>query len=172
MCGHAGRTFKFEEAAVSRKREVPFFNYPALYAGKRDQYLTALDDALGRGAYIMQKDLRRFEKNLASYLGVRHVLGTADGTMALLMGLLAIGIEPGDEVIVPTHTFVASASAVHHAGGVPVLVDCGEDHLMDVAAVRSAVSSRTRSGFEASNFILLSLLSHEIDGRLSPPVIR
>jgi dTDP-4-amino-4,6-dideoxygalactose transaminase len=53
-------------------------------------------------------------------------------------------LQPGDEVIVPSHTFVASAAAIHHAGGVPVLVDCGPDHLIDPASVLRSLTSRTR----------------------------
>jgi dTDP-4-amino-4,6-dideoxygalactose transaminase len=92
----------------------------------------------------MQRDLEDFEKALASYLQVRHVIGTADGTVALLGGLIASGVKPGDEVIVPSHTFVASAAAIHHAGAKPVLVECGRDHLIDPQSAARAVTRRTR----------------------------
>jgi len=124
---------------------IPFFNYPALF----NQDDAALSDVvlgvLRRGAYIMQRDLDEFENMLAGYLGVRHAIGVADGTMAIHFGLLAAGIGAGDEVIMPSHTFVATAAAVVHTGATPVLVDCGPDHLIDAQSVRRAISSRTKA---------------------------
>ncbi|MGA3156494.1 MAG: DegT/DnrJ/EryC1/StrS family aminotransferase [Steroidobacteraceae bacterium] len=125
-------------------RTIPFFNYPALFAQEELELMPLIHDVLRRGAYIMQKDLLQFEANLAAYLGVRHVIGVADGTVALMMGLRAAGIGAGDEVIVPSHTFVASAAAIHHVGAVPVLADCGADHLLDAASVQRKIGPRTR----------------------------
>lgn len=126
-------------------RSIPFFNYPAIYAQQEADILPLIRDVLARGAYIMQKDLAEFEANLARYLGVKHALGVADGTMALIMAVKATGAKAGDEVIVPSHTFVASAAAIHHAGATPVLVDCGPDHLIDPASVERAITSRTKA---------------------------
>jgi dTDP-4-amino-4,6-dideoxygalactose transaminase len=130
---------------VSASRTIPFFDYPALFARQEKELMPLIRDVLARGAYIMQKDLAEFEANLARYLGAQHVLGVADGTNALVMAVTVAGIKPGDEVIVPSHTFVASAAAVHHAGGRPVLADCGPDHLVDAASVERAVTKRTRA---------------------------
>lgn len=130
--------------AMLTKRQIPFFNYPALFAAQKAEIMATVGDVFRRGAYIMQSDLFEFEKELAAYAGVRHAIGVADGTMGLLLPLLTLGLRPGDEVIVPSHTFVASAAAIHHAGGTPVLVDCGRDHLIDPALIPSAVTRRTR----------------------------
>lgn len=127
------------------KRSIPFFNYTALFAAEESELMPIIHDVLRRGAYIMQKDLLQFESNLARYLGVKHVIGVADGTVALMMGLRAAGIGPGDEVIVPSHTFVASAAAIHHVGATPVLADCGPDHLIDAASVARKISGKTRA---------------------------
>lgn len=125
-------------------KTIPFFNYPALYAREEQDLAPIILDVLKRGAYIMQNDLLQFEENLGHYLGVKHVIGVADGTVALMMGLRAAGIGAGDEVIVPSHTFVASAAAIHHVGATPVLADCGPDHLIDAADVARKIGSRTR----------------------------
>jgi dTDP-4-amino-4,6-dideoxygalactose transaminase len=125
-------------------KQIPFFNYPALFARDESELMPIIHDVLRRGAYIMQKDLFQFEENLANYLGVKHVIGVADGTVALMMGLRAAGIGNGDEVIVPSHTFVASAAAIHHVGAQPVLADCDADHLMDSADVARKITSRTK----------------------------
>lgn len=125
-------------------KTVPFFNYPAIFAQHETEYMEILRDVLGRGAFIMQKDLLEFENRLAGFLGIRHAIGTADGTMALLTGLLAAGVGKGDEVILPSHTFVATVAAVYHTGARPVLADCGSDHLIDPDSVASLVTPRTK----------------------------
>jgi dTDP-4-amino-4,6-dideoxygalactose transaminase len=126
-------------------KKIPFFDYPALFRLYEAEFVDAFKSASGRGAFIMQRDLEDFETTLADYTGAKHAIGVADGTMALLIGLRSAGVGPGDEVLVPSHTFVASAAAVHHAGATPVLVDCGEDHLMDAASAAKAITSRTRA---------------------------
>jgi dTDP-4-amino-4,6-dideoxygalactose transaminase len=126
------------------RRQIPFFDYPALFAEIEQEVMATVRDVFARGAYIMQKDVLDFETELAAYLGVKHAIGVADGTMGLLLPLLALELRPGDEVIVPAHTFVASAAAIHHAGGTPVLVDCGTDHLIDPASVARSITARTR----------------------------
>jgi dTDP-4-amino-4,6-dideoxygalactose transaminase len=124
--------------------QIPFFRYPHLFNQQRDEILRAVTDVMERGAYILQNDLRDFEAGLAAFLGAGHAFGVANGTDALIIGLRAAGIAPGDEVIVPSHTYVASAASIHFAGATPVLVECGEDHLIDPAAVEAAVTPRTR----------------------------
>lgn len=126
------------------RKEIPFFDYPAVFLADRQEIIESIGDVLERGAYIMQSDLTDFEHELADFLGMKHAIGVGDGTMGLLLPLLACRLEPGDEVIVPSHTFIASAAAIHHAGGIPVPVDCAQDHLIDAESVRAALTSRTR----------------------------
>ncbi|MFQ5534597.1 MAG: DegT/DnrJ/EryC1/StrS family aminotransferase [Sphingomonadales bacterium] len=126
------------------KQEIPFFNYPALFAAREGEYLDIIQDVLRRGHYIMGPDLIEFEERLANYVGTRHAVGMADGTMSILAGLVAAGVGPGDEVLVPSHTFVATAAAVHHAGGTPVMVDCGADHLIDPVSAEAAITDKTK----------------------------
>lgn len=126
-------------------RTIPFFNYPALFAEHREEYLSTFEDVLSRGAYIMQRDLVDFETELARYLGVKHAIGLADGTIALKIALMLANVGPGDEVIVPSHTFIATASAVHQVGATPVLCDCLPDSMMDVESARRMITSKTRA---------------------------
>lgn len=126
-------------------KSVPFFNYPALFAAQEMEITPIILDVLRRGAYIMQKDLQQFEENLANFLGAKYAIGVADGTIALVMALRGAGIQPGDEVIVPAHTFVASAAAIHHAGATPVLVECAADHLIDPDSVVQAITPKTKA---------------------------
>jgi dTDP-4-amino-4,6-dideoxygalactose transaminase len=122
---------------------IPFFRYPHLFAQQRDEILNAVTAVMDRGAFILQSDLVEFETALAGFTGAKHALGVANGTDALIIALRAAGIGPGDEVIVPSHTYVASAASIHFAGATPVLVECGPDHMIDPAAAEAAVTPRT-----------------------------
>ncbi|MEO8019672.1 MAG: DegT/DnrJ/EryC1/StrS family aminotransferase [Pseudomonadota bacterium] len=127
------------------RRQIPFFNYQALFAAQEHELLAIMRDVLSRGAYILQRDLKEFESALAAYLGVKHAFGMADGTNAIVLALRAAGIGPGDEVIVPSHTFIASVFPIKSLGATPVLVECGDDHLLDPAAAEAAVTIRTKA---------------------------
>jgi len=126
-------------------RSVPFFNYPALFTSQQEDLSAIFCDVGRRGAFIKQKDLEDFEKSLASMIGVGHALGVGNATDGLEVALLAAGIGDGHEVILSSHTMLATAVAVHFAGATPIPVDCGPDHLIDPAAVEAAVTSRTRA---------------------------
>ncbi|MEO8192570.1 MAG: DegT/DnrJ/EryC1/StrS family aminotransferase [Gemmatimonadales bacterium] len=123
---------------------IPFFNYRGAFAAREEEFIEIIRDVLRRGAFIQQRDLAEFEDALARYLGVTHAFGVANATDGMIIGLRAAGIRPGDEVVFPSHTMVATAAAVAHVGAVPIPVDCGPDHLIDPAAVEAAVTERTR----------------------------
>ncbi len=127
------------------KKEIPFFNYPSLYDENEEVYSKAILTACKKGAYIMQQELFDFENELKKYLNVKHAIGVADGTTALVLSLRASGIGSGDEVLVPSHTFVASVAAINHVGAVPVLVDCGKDHLIDGNDLIHRITKKTKA---------------------------
>jgi dTDP-4-amino-4,6-dideoxygalactose transaminase len=124
---------------------IPFYRYSVSAGPHADELLGVIENVLQRGAFILQRDLEQFELHLAEYLGVGTVLGVANGTDAIMLALRAAGIGLGDEVILPAHTYVATAAAVHFLGATPVVIDCGPDHLVDPEAVEGAVTSRTRA---------------------------
>jgi dTDP-4-amino-4,6-dideoxygalactose transaminase len=126
-------------------RSIPYFNYPAMFASIEKEVTPIVMDVLKRGAFIMQKDLFEFETHLAEFLGVKHAIGVADGSVAIIMALRGAGIAAGDEVILPSHTFVATAAAVHHIGATPILAECGADHIIDPESVKSLVTDKTRA---------------------------
>jgi dTDP-4-amino-4,6-dideoxygalactose transaminase len=130
-------------AARGNPRPIPFFPYPQTFLAEQDDLVAIFRDVGRRGAFILQEDGRRFEENLARYLGARHALGVANATDGLLLALRAAGVRAGDEVIFSSHTMVATAAAIHFAGAVPVPVDCGPDHLIDPQAVAAAITPRT-----------------------------
>lgn len=99
---------------------------------------------LTSSAYTLGAEVEAFENDFAAYCGVNHCVGVSSGTAALSLMLRAYGVGPGDEVIVPAHTFIASALAVAHVGATPVLCDVLEGTgLIDPEAARSAVGPRT-----------------------------
>ena len=124
---------------------IPFFNYRGAFTSREDEFLEIIRDVIRRGAFIQQRDLAEFEDALAAYLGVEYALGVGNATDGLMFALKAAGLKAGDEVILPSHTMVASAAAVAHVGGVPVPVDCGPDHLIDPSAIKAAITERTRA---------------------------
>ncbi len=87
----------------------------------------------------------KLERELADYTGAAHALAVNSGTSALTCGLIGLGIGPGDEVLVPAYTFVASAAAVLGAGAVPVVVDIDDSLMIDPADVRRKVTERTKA---------------------------
>ncbi|MBL8857410.1 MAG: DegT/DnrJ/EryC1/StrS family aminotransferase [Planctomycetes bacterium] len=114
---------------------------PDLDGNDREHLLAAFDSGWisSQGPYLAQ-----FEADFARFTGTAHALAACNGTMALHLALLALGVRPGDEVIVPTFTYVATANAVHYCGATPVLVDCESDTWnMDPEAVASAITPRT-----------------------------
>ena len=125
--------------------EVPFFNYRGLYEEHQHEFLEALGSTCERGAFIMQRDLQEFESRLAAYLGCRYVIGVADGTAALVFALEVAGVGVGDEVIVSSHTFVATAAAVKHVGAIPVICDCLPDSTMCPDSARKMISRKTKA---------------------------
>jgi dTDP-3-amino-3,4,6-trideoxy-alpha-D-glucose transaminase len=96
------------------------------------------------GRFILGPEVRAFESELAEYLGVRHVIGVANGTDAITIALRALGVRPGDEVVVPAFTFYASAEAIATAGAVPVFCDVDPDtRNVTAETVRAALTPRT-----------------------------
>jgi dTDP-4-amino-4,6-dideoxygalactose transaminase len=126
-------------------RSVPFFNYSGAFAAQEETYLAIVSDIIRRGAFIQQRDLVEFEQHLAAYLGVRHASGVGNATDGLLMAFRAAGLGPGNEVIFPSHTMVASPASAAHVGATPVPVDIAPDHLIDPDAIEAAITPRTRA---------------------------
>ncbi|HOI72965.1 MAG TPA: DegT/DnrJ/EryC1/StrS family aminotransferase [Syntrophales bacterium] len=125
-------------------RKVRFVEPAKVYRMIRDELDAAYFEVMSKGDLIDRGQLRSFEDNLAAFVGTKYAVGLNSGYDALHMSLRAAGIGPGDEVIVPAHTFVATASAVVNVGARPVLVDVGKDFNIDCDRIEEAVTERTR----------------------------
>ena len=135
-----------EAAAVAAMRggKVRFVALDRQHAPLERDLKAAFTRMLGSSAFTLGAEVERFEADFAEYSQTRHCIGVASGTAALSLMLGAYGIGAGDEVIVPAHTFIASALAVSHVGATPVLVDVLDGTgLMDPDAARAAVGPRT-----------------------------
>jgi dTDP-4-amino-4,6-dideoxygalactose transaminase len=78
-------------------------------------------------------------------MGAKHAFGVANGTDAIIIGLKAVGVGPGDEVILPSHTYIATAASVHMVGATPVLAECGPDHMLDAKDAERRITKRTKA---------------------------
>lgn len=126
--------------------KVPAFDLKEQFAELREELLPALEEVLSRGEFILGDNVRRLEAEVAAYTGTAFGIGVANGSDALNLALMACGIGPGDEVIVPAFTFFATAGAVARTGATPVFVDVdSETYNIDVQAVENAVTPRTRA---------------------------
>ena len=111
-----------------------------------DEVREGFERLMESGQFVLGEEVARFEKEYAGYCGVEHCVGVANGTDALELGLRALGIGQGDEVILPTNTFVASALAVVRSGAAPILVDCAPSGSgMDRAEVAGRIGPRTKA---------------------------
>ena len=127
------------------KYRVPFVDLPTQYRRLESEILAAVREVMSRGDFILRDDLRRFEDNMASLLGSKHVVGVGSGTDAIHLALRAAGIGRGDEVITVAFTCVATIAVIVHCGARPVLVDVAEDYNMDVDKVEEAITAQTRA---------------------------
>jgi len=125
--------------------KVRFVNPAENYKMIKDEIDAAYFAVMSKGDLIDRGQLKSFEENLAKFVGTKYAVGLNSGYDALHMSLRALGIGPGDEVIVPAHTFVATCSAVVNTGATPVLVDVGKDFNIDVDKIGAAISSKTKA---------------------------
>jgi dTDP-4-amino-4,6-dideoxygalactose transaminase len=126
--------------------KVPFVNYPLQYRNQKREIDQAIQGVLERGDLILRRDVDDFERDLASFLGVKYAVGLSNGTDAIIFALKAAGIGPGDEVITVSHTFVASVASIVHCGATPVLVDVNEeDYTMDMEGFKAAITPKTKA---------------------------
>jgi len=127
------------------KYEVPFVDYPEHYGRIWEEIQEAVGQCLLGGDLIMREDMFRFEDKLARMLHLRKAVSLNSGTDALWFGLKALGVGPGDEVVVPAHTFVASLAAISHVGATPVLCDVGKDMCMSPDSMVEHLTPKTRA---------------------------
>ncbi len=125
---------------------IPLLDLKAQYRSLQAEMDAAVCAVMAEGHFILGPNVSALEAEIAAYLGVRHAVGVASGTDALIIGLRAAGVGAGDEVIVPAYTFFATAGAVLTVGAVPVIVDVDpRTYALDTAQVEARLTARTRA---------------------------
>jgi dTDP-4-amino-4,6-dideoxygalactose transaminase len=131
-------------ATSTDSQPVPFIDLVAQYQTIRDEVKEAVDRCFESQTFILGEEVAALEQEIASYCDAEYAIGCASGTDALILALLAAGVQPGDEVITSPFTFFASAGAIHRVGAIPVLVDIEpEGFNLDPEKVEKAITSRT-----------------------------
>ena len=125
------------------KINVPFFEYSRLWSDDRKEFLSIIDNVSSTGGFILQKAVADFELELANYAGSNFSVGVGNATDGMEIFLEGIGINPGDEIIISSHTMLATASAIKVAGGTPVPVDIGIDNLISIQGIENSITSNT-----------------------------
>lgn len=110
-----------------------------------EPYIDEMRDIIARGDFTLGPVVERFERQFADYAGVKHGIGVASGTDALMLALQAVGVGPGAEVITVSATFIATVGAVASVGATPVFVDVDDGIVMDVSQVEAKITPRTKA---------------------------
>ncbi|TCS95624.1 DegT/DnrJ/EryC1/StrS family aminotransferase [Hazenella coriacea] len=127
-------------------KKIPLLDLQAQLQTIHGEIREAVDHVLDSGIYIMGPEVKAFEEEVAKYVGVKHAIGVANGTDALLLALDAAGIGPGDEVITTTFTFFATAETVSQLGATPVFVDIDpKTYNIDVEQVKQKINEKTKA---------------------------
>ncbi len=125
---------------------VPFVDLVAQHESIADEIDQAFHEVAASAEYILGARVQRFEEEFAQFVGAEHAVGVGNGLDALRLGLLALEIGPGDEVVVPANTYIATALAVSEVGANVVLAECDpRTYNVDPSAVEAAVTPRTRA---------------------------
>lgn len=125
---------------------ISLVDLTAQYHSIKKEIDEAVLSTLESGHFILGPAVSKFEESIASYLGVKHAIGLASGTDALVLALRALDIQAGDEVIIPAYTFFATAGTVMSVGATPIFVDVDpQSYQIDVSKIKAAITSKTKA---------------------------
>ena len=126
-------------------RHVPYVNLPAQFEEEREHIHACVDEVFTKSDFVGGGAIAVLEGELARFIGVEHVVALNSGTDALILGMKALGIGPGDEVITPPNSFVSSTAAIAAIGATPVFADVLPDQNIDPCGVERAITQLTRA---------------------------
>lgn len=126
------------------KWKVPYVYLKQQFADTK-KYFAIIDDLIKRGDFTLGAELAEFESRVAKRIGVKHAIGVASGTDALILSLRVLGIGPGDEVITAPNSFVATAAAAAMVGATPVFADVRDDYTIDPELIERAITKKTKA---------------------------
>ena len=124
---------------------VPYVDLGGQWLSIKERALPKISEVLQSGLYLEHPIIGDLEERIANFLSVKYVTTVNSGTDALIFTLYALGISRGDQVITVPNSFIASVAAIEHVGAQAVFVDVGDDHLINIDAIESAITPRTRA---------------------------
>lgn len=125
--------------------KVPFIDLKQRYQEEKTELLACVDRVLSQGHLVMTEEVPEFERKVCGFTGAKHCVALNSGTDALLMGLWALGITRGDEVITTPISFVATTGTIVHVGATPVYVDVRDDQNIDPDKIEAAITPKTKA---------------------------
>ena len=125
--------------------QISLIDLQQRYLEEKKELLACVERVLEAGHFVLTPELTDFEERVAAYTGAKHCVGLNSGTDALMMGLMAIGVSKGDEVITSPISFVASTGAIAHVGGTPVYADVREDQNIDPDEIEKKITPQTKA---------------------------
>jgi len=124
---------------------IQLVDLKAQYLSIKKEIDEAISNTIENSSFIMGESVKKFEREFAAFCNVPHAIAASSGTTALHLALIGCGVGPGDEVILPTHTFIATAEAICHCGATPVFVDVEPDtYNIDPEGTRAAITRKTK----------------------------
>ena len=131
---------------LAPKKKIQMVDLQSQYAKIKQDIDAGIQEVIDTAAFVKGPKVSEFQAHLEAYMGAKHVINVGNGTDALQIALMALGLQPGDEVITPTFTFIATAEVVALLGLTPVVVDVNWDTMnMDIESVRRAITPRTKA---------------------------
>jgi dTDP-4-amino-4,6-dideoxygalactose transaminase len=126
-------------------KKVKFLDLKSENATILDELKSSVLSEVENSDFILGNTLSEFEKQYSSYCSTKYTVGVGSGSAALLLSLLAVGVSKGDEIILPSYSFIATALSAIWCGAVPVLVDCTQDYLIDTSKIEEKITNKTRA---------------------------
>ena len=136
---------------MTNRMQIPFLDLATQYKGIKKEIDKTVNRVISSTQYILGDDTIKFEQEFASFQNCKYSVGLDNGSSALELGMRALGIGSGDEVITPANSFIASSSAITFTGARPVLVDCEESTFnIDPSKIEEKITKRTKRTYHSS----------------------
>ena len=126
-------------------KRIPYVDLSAQWEIEKDELLPIIEKIMASGTYVNGENVKLIELKIADYCSVDHCVTLNSGTDALMLGMWALGIRPGDEVITPPNSFIASTAAIIHLGAKPIFVDVDPTQLIDINKIENLITKNTKA---------------------------